>query len=198
MVTGYTADIQKGIDFKTFVMRCARNFGALVMMRDDPMDAEIPSVFEPSSYHKDAMERADSKLIEAKKMSLETAKILSEQEHTDAISSNEKRISEKLDFETKYVTMLDKVKAWTPPTPEHDNIKKFMIEQIESSIEFDCDITYNSEPVLLSPEKWLGEYIDKCAKDLEYHVKEWYAEVDRCKERNEWINQLRKSLVDVK
>ena len=198
MATGYTADIQKGIDFQTFVMRCARNFGALVMMRDEQMNAEIPMVFEPSSYHKDAMERAEATLIEAKKMSIETAKILSEQEHTDAVSSNEKIISEKLDLETKYALMLDKVKAWTPPTTEHENMKKFMIDQIEESIKFDCDITYNSEPIVLSPEKWLGEYIDEHAKDLGYHVKEWYAEVSRCKERTEWVDQLRKSLVDVR
>ena len=197
MPTGYTADIQKGIEFPIFVMNCARNFGALVMMRDKPMDAEIPVVIEPSIYHKDEMDKAESKLLEAKKMSLETAKVLSEQEHADAILSNEKTISEKMDFEAKYTAMLDKVKAWQPPTPEHEGMKKFMVEQIESSIEFDCDISYNSEPVLLSPEKWLCEYIDKCAKGLGYHIKEWYAEVDRCKERTEWINQLRKSLVGV-
>lgn len=48
MPTGYTADVQSGkvTDFAEYAMNCARAFGALVLMRDDPSDADIPERFE--------------------------------------------------------------------------------------------------------------------------------------------------------
>lgn len=44
--------------FPEFAMRCARNFGALIMMRDEPLDAPIPEKFEPSGYYKKEYEKA--------------------------------------------------------------------------------------------------------------------------------------------
>jgi hypothetical protein len=37
MPTGYTAAIKDGISFEKFVWDCARGMGALVMMRDEPL-----------------------------------------------------------------------------------------------------------------------------------------------------------------
>lgn len=52
MPTGYTADLmEKGMEFKPFVLQCARAFGALITMRDDSLDAPIPEKFEPDDYH---------------------------------------------------------------------------------------------------------------------------------------------------
>lgn len=43
MPTGYTADLmEKGMEFKPFVLQCARAFGALITMRDDSLDAPSP------------------------------------------------------------------------------------------------------------------------------------------------------------
>ena len=43
MPTGYTADIQDGkiTTLREYALSCARAFGALIMMRDDPHDAPI-------------------------------------------------------------------------------------------------------------------------------------------------------------
>jgi len=38
-------------DFRTFAMSCARAFGALITMRDEPADAPIPDEFKPDPYH---------------------------------------------------------------------------------------------------------------------------------------------------
>lgn len=64
MPTGYTHEVQSGevTDFPTFTMQCARAFGALIMMRDDPSDAQIPEQFEPSDYNRRARERAVAEL----------------------------------------------------------------------------------------------------------------------------------------
>lgn len=58
MPTGYTAGVKDGTvtDFKAFVMQCARAFGALIDMRDDPSDVPIPKSFAPSSYGKNILD----------------------------------------------------------------------------------------------------------------------------------------------
>ena len=59
MPTGYTAKLmEQGQTFPEFIMSCARAFGALIMMRDDPANAPIPEKFEPSDYHVRALKKA--------------------------------------------------------------------------------------------------------------------------------------------
>jgi hypothetical protein len=64
MPTGFTADICKGaeVSFEDFAMTCARAFGALYSMRDEPMDAPIPETFVASGYHADELEKAKARL----------------------------------------------------------------------------------------------------------------------------------------
>ena len=56
MPTGYTAPIYEGekdFDFNKFVMRCARNFGAMMEFRDEPLNSEVDfdKHFQPSEYN---------------------------------------------------------------------------------------------------------------------------------------------------
>ena len=56
MPTGYTAGVADGsiIDFNEYALQCARNFGACILLRDEPLSSEIPE-FEPSDYHEKAL-----------------------------------------------------------------------------------------------------------------------------------------------
>lgn len=70
MPTGYTADIKDGITFKTFVMNCARAFGACVELRDEPGGGEkIPESFQPSNYHADKVLAARQELAHVRELS---------------------------------------------------------------------------------------------------------------------------------
>ena len=62
MPTGYTLELYDGKDitFEEFVLKCARAFGALINMRDEPRDAPIPERFEPSYYHLKELIKAKS------------------------------------------------------------------------------------------------------------------------------------------
>lgn len=53
MPTGYTVGIADGkiTTFEQYAMTCARAFGALVMMRDDPFDAPIPEEIKVADYY---------------------------------------------------------------------------------------------------------------------------------------------------
>ena len=58
MPTGFTCDIKDGITFERFALNCARAFGALINMRDDSLDAEIPDEIKPSDHHVKALAEA--------------------------------------------------------------------------------------------------------------------------------------------
>src|SRR5690349_4914266 len=138
MPTGYTAAITKDMPLETFVWLCARAFGALVTMRDDPMDAPIPQKLEPSAHYRDSLERARKRLLEVQAWTPEDAlaDLVRRREQEDANMA--KYRAEREETRRGYVRMLSLVEAWQPPTPDHWELKKFMLEQITGSIKFDC------------------------------------------------------------
>lgn len=189
MPTGYTHGIEKGISFNEFVMGCARG-------RDDSSDAPIPDEFKPSTYRADALKEFNEELVRLSKMSLKEAEIQADKDYKKSICQNKKIVDDKKLLEKKYNAMLDKVKAWIPPTPEHRCFKQFMIDQIQDSIGFDCDTSYyvRNPSVKQSAKEWLVERIESCKHDIEYHTKENAEEIACCKKRSDWIKALKNSL----
>lgn len=195
MPTGYTADIKNGITFKRFAMNCSRAFGALVMMRDDPADAPIPKSFKPSNYHKDRLAEAKSELSRLQKMSSVTAELAAEREYQESERRRLSALKETRKLRDKYTAMLAKTRAWKPPTKDHEGLKELMIEQIESSIDFDCDEKYwEKASVRQTGPGWLSAKIDKVKRDIAYHTEEYEKECKWAKERTAWVSTLRKSL----
>ena len=80
MPTGYTAAIADGVTFEQFALNCARAFGALIDMRDEPSDAPIPERFEPSNYHEKKIAEINDELVRLKEMSQDEAKMVAHQE----------------------------------------------------------------------------------------------------------------------
>lgn len=194
MPTGYTHKIKDGQSFKDFVMGCARAFGALVMMRDEPHDAPIPERFEPSDYHKNKIIETERRITELENMSIDDALEAAENEHISELRRWQERESERTDLRNKYNAMMAEVVKWQPPTPEHQGLKDFMIEQIETSRRFDCSGTYDDKPKPLMPSEWKAKEMEKARRDIDYHTKEHAEEVNRTEGRNNWIKALRESL----
>ncbi|MBU1067421.1 hypothetical protein KKE60_06510, partial [Patescibacteria group bacterium] len=109
-----------------------------------------------------------------------------------------KYIEDANDLRIKYKTMLIQVKDWQPPTPDHQGMKDFMIQQITSSIDFDCNTDYYHDELkkitLLTGQQWLEKEGARLLKDLSYHIKEEMKEQERVASRNAWIKALRESL----
>lgn len=196
MPTGYTAQIADGITFNEFIMSCARAFGALVTMRDSPSDAPIPECFKPSNYHKNNIRKTEEGIAELKAMTIPAAMRKAKKAYQDEIKNIEKEIQEKTELRAKYEEMLGKVKAWIPPTSDHIELKKFMVDQITSSIKFDCNTDYytRQKPKELTGKEWKEQEFQKRLRDLDYHKKGHIEEVQRVEGRNIWVKQLRESL----
>lgn len=194
MPTGYTATIKDGISFNTFIMGCARGMGACATMRDEPTGKEIPDKFEPSDYNQKRLLEAQADLSRYQKFETVMADLMARQEFDDEIKAHKRRIEEAYHLKKQYTEMLKKVCEWQPPTPDHDGLKEFMSQQINSSIRFDCNTDYYHKPVFLSGRDWLSKKISQALHDVEYHTKENQEECDRTDSRNTWLKQLRTSI----
>ncbi len=194
MPTGYTYKIREGMGFKEFTLRCARAFGALITMRDAPLDAEVPDEFKPDDYYDSKIEESKARLSELEKMTLEEAEITAEEEYQKAMTEYKKVIGERVELKEKYTAMLKKVDEWTPPTPDHRELKNFMRDQLISSINTDCDIYCYLPPKECSANEWLEDNKKKCIDRIAYFTKEKEKEEDRCVKRTEWVRALKQSL----
>jgi len=194
MPTGYTLDLYDGRDitFEEFVLKCARAFGVLIDMRDEPIDAPIPERFEPSDYHLKELEKAKKRLKEIKKWDEEKAEQEAERAYREALKEREEFIKKNKLIRKRYEDMLSKVQKWKPPTIEHESLKQFMIQQLVESIEYDCFIP--EMPQRLSGEEYKEQQIKKALSDIDYHEREYAEEVNRVYERNKWLLSLRESL----
>lgn len=132
MATGYTAGVADGTitNFRTFAMQCARAFGALIEMRDDPMDTPIPTELKPSSYHETALATANARLAELKAMAPDeiTQKASADLAQDQAASETYRRA--RVEENARLRKMAAQVEAWSPPTPDHNGMKDFMLEQL--------------------------------------------------------------------
>lgn len=200
MPTGYTSAIEDGIDFKNFTLQCARAFGACLSQRDDKQGPEL-KMDEPSDYYEEALKEAKEEYNRVIKMNKTEIENFYQSRLDSAMANLRIDTSEKTDLLNKYKAMLNQVKNWTPPTKDHENLKKFMIEQIESSIKFDCSPNMSSyyqqevtEILSKTPNQLHADRIKSLAKNIEYNEKHHNEEVERCRKNNEWKKSLIESL----
>jgi len=197
MPTGYTSKIYNGekVTGKEFIMTCARAFGTLIEMRDEPMNAQIPEELKVDTYHEKQLEHSNQELNNYKNMSIEEARKLVDESYENKVEENKKYYDEKLELKNRYEKVLAEVEQWKLPSPEHQNLKDYAIRQLEESILFDCGHIedYAKEVKKETPEEYIQKQIDSCLWNIEYHQKEWDKEVKRTNERNLWIKQLRDS-----
>ncbi len=196
MPTGYTSKIAEGISFEEFIMNCARAFGALIELRDSA-NAPIPKELKPDDYHKKEMKESQEKLAKLREMELYEAGEEADKEYYKKLDEREEGVKRNIELKEKYDNILLKVRGWQVPSSEHKGLKDFMVEQINSSIEFDCNIDsdyYTEKIIKLTAERWLEREINLALGDINYHRKEYSKECKRVNGRNLWLKQLRESL----
>ena len=195
MPTGYTAKVQKGISFEEYALNCARGFGALITMRDEASDKEIPQKIIPNDYHLKAKVKSEDEL---KSVMLLTDKEVNKRAldkfNADELYRSDK-LSEEMTIESRYNEMLYKANSWVSPSKDHDKLKEFMISQLEESIKFDCGDSYYEKPTIkLTGSQWLSEKTEQLHNDISYHIKHYRKEVARTDDQNHWLSLLRESL----
>lgn len=198
MPTGYTCDIAKGITFKEYALGCARAFGALVTMRDDPSDAAIPDTFEPSSCYRLKAESETKELENILRMTPEETQAAAAFHYAEEKERLERHLSESAALMEKYGSMLKSVEAYIPPSLEHVEFKKFMESQITESIRFDGMSDYYSRALAqlrpLSGQEWRRQKEQELKRSIAYQNEQQAAEDERSANRTRWVQQLKASL----
>lgn len=197
MPTGYTADVQDGkvTKFSDFAWRCARAFGALITMRDDPGSAAIPGAFKVDDYYAKSAQDDEVKIGRVLLMADVDCEAAALKAHTDAVAYAAEYAETKKLQRARYQAMIAKVEAWTPPSQDHEGMKKFMLKQLAESLEFDCGGDYSPtvEP-LLSGHDWRLRQLALANESLIRSRESLRKEEERVATRNKWIRELRESL----
>lgn len=196
MPTGYTAKLmESGETFESFAMHCARAFGALVMMRDDSMDAPIP-VFEPSPYYTKSLAEHKEKHAILESMNSKQRLEYGEAEKAARVRMLEEWLRKDTEQNGRLIKMRDIVKAWTPPTTDHQGLKDFMLEQIGTSMN---DLEYINKEITQAKAKtpilYFHDALDAELRGIEYSTQHLKEEIERTNGRNEWVQKLRESLI---
>lgn len=196
MPTGYTAQVEKGIDFKTFVLTCARAFGACARFRDEPLDTPLPDTIEPSDFYLTKKLKLEKELSRIRWLTTKNAEKEIETEYERALALYNTMLQEAVTRRKSYQDMLTEVQRWEAPTTEHAPLKKFMADQLTESMKFDCGEDYfvHNVPKKLCVHDWQNTKLEKLQKDVDYYTKEYEAEVARAAKSNAWLQQLHTSL----
>ena len=192
MPTGYTSYINDGeiTSGKEFLKLCTRAFGIAVDLKDESLDVPTPNHFEPHSYYEKAYKDSLVSREKAYSMTLEAVKEDIISKYNDNKGRAEKILEEYKDEDKKYLKVREEVEKWIPPTPEHENLKKFCLDQIDMSLNTSlykwCEEDINKE--LDTSDDAIRKYIDdlKDQKDMQVNraYEKYQAELKRVEEKN--------------
>lgn len=191
MPTGYTAGIEDGTikTFQEYALQCTRAFGALISMRDDPSNTPIPKEIVPdTSYHEEQLVEARAEKEELEKRT-DAEWLTAYREYlSSTYRRNEERQEEFRRLKDTYAKFLRMANAYVPPTSEHVEFKEFLINQIEIS----KPTLYRVE--LMKFDEWKEHQISGSEWNINYHTKEIEDEIAQAKARNQWLQDVYKSL----
>lgn len=197
MATGYTHPVCDGeiTEFPDFALMCARAMGATIMQRDESVDS-LPRPPEVSEYATKAVTVAEAALVEAQGWT-EAESVALAQEAFDArrrmIDEARAAAAEKV---ARCDRMRDFVRAWVPPTADHVGLKKFMMEQLTETIEYErvdvLDEVYKAAP--LDGAEFQNDEVVRRRSALQMARQRLAEEEARTADRREWITSLYESV----
>ena len=164
-------------------------------MRDKSMDAEIPEKFEPNYYHIECLANATQEHKRLQDMTDEERVAFGAQAKEEAVINLQKNLARQIAENERLNEMTLQVNAWKPPTPDHNELKAFMLDQIKMSMH-DLSYTrkYLKEAEEHSPMSYYVAAVSTAAWNVNYHAEEDRKEFKRAEYRTEWVKQLRMSL----
>ncbi len=183
------------MSFEKFTLQCARAFGALIEMRDDPMDAPIPESFTPSTYHTERAKVLEREIAALEAMTNEQRIAYGVAKIERSLASLHDGLRKNTDENARLDAMASQVQAWQPPSKDHEGLKKFMLEQI--AISRDRSDYYHeriAELKAMHPLQIWRDEVQSSKDFLASNQKSDREEIERCHGRTQWVRQLRESL----
>lgn len=205
MPTGYTAGIIDGKinTFRDFALVCVKAFGAAIHMRDDQDVKYEPA--KPDQYYVNAVKEARERMVEI--FSITDEQIIERERITieSTLKYHSQRIEEIKVIRIKLEYLLEQARKYEPPTPEHVEIKEFMVQQLESTIEHDCDLSYHETYIEMAnslkdkpidPKAIRDSLLDDNIKDMQHAEERLKDNINKCNEANKWVEVFLNSIKD--
>jgi len=203
MATGYTADIVDGkiTTFKEFATKCMRAFGATMHMRDEPLNTPYRPA-ETSQYYLHELAELEKEKARIESMSEEDLVSTRKNELLERKRELEEIIRERKESRKRLEKILAEAKKYQPPTEDHEGIRKFMIAQLETTIEWDGSSEYYEKELKevkekindLNPEEIRKELLDDIIYDLKYYTEKHNEDLKSVERSNKWVEDFLKSI----
>lgn len=205
MATAYTWEVAEGkcTSAREFILQCARGIGYFYRFRDNTeeirLDADPNEIFPDDSYYLRELPKQRGRLRERLR-ELETAtpeqvSALARAEFEAAERRFQEAQAERTVKRQRYEVVLEKVRAWQDPTPEHRDLKRLCVGQLEDSIKHDCEgAWFGPDPADYEPGPWLKakiQYLDDSITSNERNVAE---EKRRTAAARTYLGELLRSL----
>ena len=205
MTTGYTAYIKDGdiTTGKDFLKLCLRNFGVAINMRDESLSKPVSTQFKPNPYYKKDYEETVEIRNKYRQMTFEEVKKELIEKHKKDIESTRKSLEKYIAEDERYMKVRDEIEKWIPPTSEHENVKKFALNQIDISLNTDIREYCNKElskDLDVSDEavySYMNDINEFYENDVARAYKRWQEELKRTADKNMWMKQFLDSLENI-
>lgn len=191
MPTGYTSDVKDGNvnQLKEYMLRCARQFGALVHMRED--DSSEIKYRGVSDYHLIQLNESYDKLKQLEDMTDEEIQKEIDESYEDMIRTRNRMSERNRKTKERYLNMIDKVEQWISPTENHLNLKEFALKQLKDSLEFDCNDSYEKLEIKKETiSEYKNEHIKYYLNKIKNHSDLYLKEIKAVEDANNWISDL--------
>lgn len=199
MPTAYTEVIKDGITFEQFALRFARQYPALESISGLPLDTPIPPQVGIDPCFAESVREEKENLDFLEKMSPQKLREFVKIKRGANLAELRQQVAETKANKKKAAALLKKIKAWRPPSPNHESMKLKMISSVESYMDVDWSLSRYNELINFWTK---GFNIDSYCERLLQSAREDYRlaclrqkyEIERVAGHNKWIKQLRDSL----
>lgn len=183
MPTEYTAAAcEREQTFQEYALGCARAFGALIDMRDDPQDAVIPDSFPYDDYHERELLKAKAELGHLEGLFAEARAEFGAERRRKAIRYAEETLRKTQETRYRLVRLLKAAEVYQAPSADHEEYKSFMIQQLQSTLKWDGNVEQAAQALTAARERGAGSYYDAVVDSARWNVE--YHETNIVEERN--------------
>lgn len=190
-MNAYSEEIyeNKPLTFEQFLWRCALGMKPESNYR---WTIEGNSSF---SYHDEAIKKAQARLDELRKMTVETAKTNADAEHAADATRRREYIKDALERAARFRAVNYVAERWKPPTPDYDSVKVRMLDVLKFDVRTDEEVR-NSYPELprQTGAEWLEMEKKQAIRSIAYHSKALEDISKDVEKHNEWVKKLEEAV----
>jgi hypothetical protein len=189
MPTEYTKELmEKGQSFSEFIITCAKAFN---IFKSDPFEK-----IRPRDYYIKELKEIKKRLNQLRKLTEREKYSFGQFKRSERIRELRKWISRHQIGNNRLLEMKKQVDDWIALTEKDQELKKFMLKQIDFS-KNDLDHTQKmfNEAKIKTPIEFYNNEVFKLESDFKFYMRKNDEEIKRIEDQDNWFNDLRMSIL---